>query len=120
MRPLPSADQPPLHLAHPPRRGFALHRADRGLFVRERSDGLYTTVTYLLAKTAEELLLAFVTSIPVCLCVYYAIGLAGSFLTFWLSYYVTLCNGIAIAYLVRLHAARCAPATAQLTVWAQI
>jgi hypothetical protein len=46
-------------------------------------------------------MLAFITSLPVTLMVFYGIGLSGSFVTFWLSYYVTLCNGIAVAYLVR-------------------
>jgi hypothetical protein len=75
--------------------------ADRGLFVRERNDGLYRTFTYLLAKIIEELVLALIVSVVAALMVFFAVGLAGSFLTFWLSYYVTLCNGIAVAYLVR-------------------
>jgi hypothetical protein len=53
-----------------------------------------------LAKMVEELLLAFVGSVLVSLMVFYAVALTGSFVTFWLSYYVTLCNGIAVAYLV--------------------
>jgi hypothetical protein len=53
-----------------------------------------------LAKMIEEVLLAFVISLPVTLMVYYGIGLAGSFVAFWICYYVTLSNGIAVAYLV--------------------
>ncbi len=85
--PLAAADLPP-----------AL--TERGLFVRERADGLYRTTTYLLAKIIEELLLAFLGSLVVSIMVFYAVALTGSFLTFWLSYYITLCNGIAVAYLV--------------------
>jgi hypothetical protein len=41
---------------------------ERNLFVRERSDGLYHVITYLMAKMAEELLLAAVATVGISAC----------------------------------------------------
>ena len=61
----------------------------------------------------EEVLLAFVTSIPVTLMVFYGVGLRGSYVAFWICYYITLCNGIAVAYLVGWCLCRAAGAAAR-------
>ncbi|GFR47309.1 hypothetical protein Agub_g8996 [Astrephomene gubernaculifera] len=73
---------------------------ERGLFVRERSDGLYLVVTYLLSKMVDELLLAGIASLGISAYVFYGIQLQGQWVTFWLIYYITLSNGIVLAYLV--------------------
>lgn len=73
---------------------------ERALFVRERNDGLYRVITYMLAKTFDELALALVTSLGVAAFVFYGVGFTGQFLLFWLIYYVTLCFGIMLAYFV--------------------
>jgi len=73
---------------------------ERALFVRERNDGLYRVITYLIAKMIDELVLAVVGTLGVSLFVWFGVGLVGSFVNFWLVYFVTLCNGIILAYLV--------------------
>lgn len=71
---------------------------DRALFQRERSDGLYRPITYLLFKLCEELVIVTVVS-PVIACyVWFAIDLQNSFAVFWLAYYFTTWSGIALAY----------------------
>jgi ATP-binding cassette subfamily G (WHITE) protein 2 len=57
---------------------------ERGLFVRERSDGLYQVVTYLVWKVVEELMIAGVVSLCVSLYVWFGIGFLGNFANFWL------------------------------------
>jgi hypothetical protein len=52
---------------------------ERNLFVRERSDGLYYVITYLMAKMSEELLLAAVATLGISAC---RLG-AGSVSTGW-------------------------------------
>lgn len=46
---------------------FPAHNADRPVFVRERNDGLYHVLTYLLAKLVQELLIALLASVVVAL-----------------------------------------------------
>eukprot|EP00227_Mantoniella_beaufortii_P007206 CAMPEP_0197606508 /NCGR_PEP_ID=MMETSP1326-20131121/45194_1 /TAXON_ID=1155430 /ORGANISM="Genus nov. species nov., Strain RCC2288" /LENGTH=625 /DNA_ID=CAMNT_0043174433 /DNA_START=168 /DNA_END=2045 /DNA_ORIENTATION=- len=73
---------------------------ERSLYMRERADGLYKPITYLLAKMFDEMmLLSFVSLIIACI-VFYAVDLQGSFLVFWLVYYLTLGNGVVLAYLI--------------------
>ena len=73
---------------------------ERTLYVRERADGLYLPVTYLVAKMADELILATVCSIVFAVATFYAIDFQGSFALFWLVYVVQLYIGIALAYFV--------------------
>ncbi|GBF95048.1 P-loop containing nucleoside triphosphate hydrolase [Raphidocelis subcapitata] len=73
---------------------------ERRLFVRERHDGLYRVATYLAAKMLDELGVAAVGSVGMSAIVYFGVGLQGSFLVFWLTYFATLCVGIALAYTI--------------------
>jgi len=73
---------------------------DRRLFVRERADGLYSVFAYLFAKIFEEVSLAACTSVVFSAVVFYAVKYQGSFALFWIVYYITLCNGIVLAYLI--------------------
>ena len=67
---------------------------ERALYVRERSDGLYLAVTYLLAKMVEEVTITLVTSIWVAAVAFYAVNLQGSFAVFWLVYLLDLLFGM--------------------------
>jgi len=58
---------------------------ERALFVRERNDGLYRVITYLIAKMIDELVLAVVGTLGVSLFVWFGVGLVGSFANFWLA-----------------------------------
>ena len=58
---------------------------ERQLYVRERADGLYLPITYLLAKMLDELMLAGVVSVGIAAAAFWAIGLKGSFGLFWLA-----------------------------------
>ena len=51
---------------------------ERGLFVRERNDGLYRTFTYLLAKMIEEILISVFITLGVAAFVFYGIGFVGA------------------------------------------
>ena len=73
---------------------------ERSLFMRERADGLYRPMTYVVAKMFDELLLLFFVTLVIAAVVFYAVQLSGSFALFWLVYYVTLANGVVLAYLI--------------------
>ncbi|EFJ42159.1 hypothetical protein VOLCADRAFT_107413 [Volvox carteri f. nagariensis] len=73
---------------------------ERRLFVRERSDGLYRVFTYLAAKLVEELLLSLIITLAFSAYVFYGVQLQGSWVVFWLVYFVDLSVGIVLAYLV--------------------
>jgi hypothetical protein len=51
-------------------------------------------ITYLLSKMLDELMISSVVSVGVAAYVFWGLGLTGNFALFWLSYFVTLCNGI--------------------------
>ncbi|CAK0787534.1 hypothetical protein CVIRNUC_010754 [Coccomyxa viridis] len=73
---------------------------ERPLFARERNDGLYRVITYLCYKMLEELLLAIIISVVAACIVFYGVQLKGQWVAFWLTYLVTLANGIVLAYTV--------------------
>lgn len=70
---------------------------------RERSDGVYLPITYLLAKLLEEMMLLVPLSALACVAVYFAVALQGSFLLFWLAYLAQLTVGISAPLLSRVH-----------------
>jgi hypothetical protein len=73
---------------------------EKPLFVRERNDGLYRPITYLLSKLLDEILIAVVASLLFSLVVFYLVDLQGEFVVFWIAYLATLTCGINAAYLV--------------------
>lgn len=73
---------------------------ERATFVRERNDGLYRTITYLLYKIVEELIVSTILSVILSAIVFSAIELQGSYVSFWLIYWITLNTGIVLAYFV--------------------
>jgi ATP-binding cassette, subfamily G (WHITE), member 2 len=75
---------------------------EKPLFVRERNDGLYRPITYLLAKLFDELFITLIASVVFAVFVYKVVDLQGSFVLFWLTYLVTLSIGIVVAYTVAI------------------
>ncbi|CAK0786885.1 hypothetical protein CVIRNUC_010099 [Coccomyxa viridis] len=71
---------------------------ERPMYVRETSDGLYSPLTYLLYKMVEELTMAVLMSVGFAVPVFYACQMQGSFFVFWLSWLISLADGIAFAY----------------------
>ena len=67
---------------------------------RERNDGLYRVITYLCYKMLEELIVAIIISVIAACIVFYGVQLKGQWVAFWLTYLVTLANGIGM----QLHA----------------
>ena len=61
---------------------------------RERSDGLYHPITYLVAKMIEELIIAFINAVAFSALVFYPLYLSGSFPLFFLTNFVTTACGI--------------------------
>lgn len=68
--------------------------AERRLTIRERADGLYYVITYLLAKMIEELALAALLSAIFSSYVFFGVKYQGSFGLYWIVYFITLSNGI--------------------------
>uniref|UniRef100_A0A7S3VU76 ABC transporter domain-containing protein n=1 Tax=Dunaliella tertiolecta TaxID=3047 RepID=A0A7S3VU76_DUNTE len=73
---------------------------ERSLFIRERADGLYHVITYLLSKILEEVLLAAIVTAVCAGFVFYGIQLQGAWVIFWLVYFLCLINGITLAYFI--------------------
>lgn len=73
---------------------------ERSLYARERNDGLYHVITYLLAKMLDELMISVFSSLGVAAFVFYGVQFQGQFVMFWLVYFVTLSIGIVMAYFV--------------------
>ncbi|KAF8057935.1 ABCG31 [Scenedesmus sp. PABB004] len=71
---------------------------ERPLYIRERSDGLYRPVTYLVFKLLDELLLMAPVTAGTSAAVFFGARLRGSWALFWLAQYATLANGTALAY----------------------
>ena len=67
---------------------------ERPVFVREQSDGLYRSITYLTFKICEEVVLTTLTSIAFSLIVFYTVRLQGSFFIVWLVFLVTQLVGV--------------------------
>ena len=74
--------------------GMLLSDHDRICHDRERQDGLYSALAYLLCKLLEECLLSLGTSIFMSAAVFFAVGLQGNWLLFWAAFYLTTCTGI--------------------------
>lgn len=64
---------------------------------RERNDGLYRPITYLVAKMVEELTIFFFLSLLLTVIVFAPCKLGGSYILFWLVNFVTTATGIGAA-----------------------
>ncbi|PNH11015.1 ABC transporter G family member 2 [Tetrabaena socialis] len=91
---------------------------ERGLFVRERNDGLYLAPTYLTAKLMDELMINAVASLGISAFTFYGIGLLNNFAVFYVSYFVGVAVGIALAYFVASFAPNMDVANALLPTYA--
>jgi hypothetical protein len=81
---------------------------ERALYIRERNDGLYRPVTYLLFKLMDELLMMAPVTAATTAAVFFACKLQGSYLLFWLVQYATLANGTGVLQQQQqLHLQRC-------------
>jgi len=73
---------------------------ERGLFQRERADGLYGVSTYLAYKMLDELVIGAVGSFVACAAVFYGVGISGSLLLFWLTYFSIMTVGVLLAFCI--------------------
>lgn len=55
---------------------------------------MYSTVSYLLAKMVEELVVIVFVSVAVSACIFYLVGFHGQYILFWLVYLVTISIGM--------------------------
>lgn len=72
---------------------------ERPVYVRERADGLYRPITYLAYKVSEEVAVGTLPSLAYSALVFFLVRLQGSFLLFWLVYWVSMCVAIALTLL---------------------
>jgi len=91
---------------------------ERAVFYRERNDGLYRVITYVVAKMLDEIVLALVSSIVFGVIIYYATSLQGSFAVFWAVYCGNLLAGVGIAYVIASVAPNLDAANAMLPAYA--
>ena len=69
---------------------------ERGLYIREQSDGLFRPITYLVFKMIEELVLVLAVSLVFSSVVYFPVQLQSSWVVFWLVYLITMSIGVAL------------------------
>jgi hypothetical protein len=93
---------------------------ERRLYMRERADGLYYAITYLLAKLLDELIVATLASLPLCAASFYAMDLQNSFALFWVVYLMVLYIGVVLAYAIAAVSPNMDVANALLPVWVTI
>ncbi|PSC72752.1 P-loop containing nucleoside triphosphate hydrolase isoform B [Micractinium conductrix] len=72
---------------------------ERPVFLRERADGLYRPITYLVYKVTEEVAVGTLPAVAYSALVFYLVRLQGSFLLFFLIYYVSMCVAISLSLL---------------------
>ena len=73
---------------------------ERPIFVRERADGNYRVISYLVYKVLEEFIVSIPVSLLFCVVIYYGVGMHGSLPLFWLTFLITQNIGVVLAYLV--------------------
>eukprot|EP00240_Pyramimonas_obovata_P000614 CAMPEP_0118936882 /NCGR_PEP_ID=MMETSP1169-20130426/20820_1 /TAXON_ID=36882 /ORGANISM="Pyramimonas obovata, Strain CCMP722" /LENGTH=576 /DNA_ID=CAMNT_0006880313 /DNA_START=154 /DNA_END=1881 /DNA_ORIENTATION=+ len=71
---------------------------ERPLFFRERNDGCFYTVSYLIAKAIEEAIISTVFSAYFITVLYFTVDLQGSWFTLLVTFYLTLQCGIMLGY----------------------
>lgn len=71
---------------------------EKPIFLRDKKSGCYNAGSYLSAKMFQETLRdVFLYLISAC-CVWFALGLSGSWLLFWLTFFINLFIGTVMAY----------------------
>ncbi|KAG1653791.1 hypothetical protein FOA52_007815 [Chlamydomonas sp. UWO 241] len=91
---------------------------ERAVFVRERADGLYLVVAYLIAKQFDEIAISAVAALPISAIMFYGVQLQGEFLLFYVSYVTALAVGIILAYFIASFAPSMDVANALLPTYA--
>ena len=72
----------------------------RPLFFRERSDGLYRSITFLCYLVLEELFIAIPVTLLINTIMWFGLKLAGSFMLWWVSFFITYIAGIMASYAI--------------------
>ena len=72
---------------------------ERALYYRERNDGLYRVIVYLISKMIDETVVAFATSLVLGAILRAATGIQSSYIIFAMVYFGVLLNGIMCGYL---------------------
>ena len=72
----------------------------RPLYFRERNDGLYRPITFLMYLMIEEILVAVPVSLVVCTIMWFGLRLAGSWFMWWVSFAITYIAGVAVSYAI--------------------
>lgn len=72
----------------------------RPLYFRERNDGLYRSFTFLSYLMMEEALIAIPVTLAINTVMWFALKLAGSFILWWLSFFITYIAGITVSYAI--------------------
>jgi ATP-binding cassette subfamily G (WHITE) protein 2 len=72
----------------------------RPLFFRERNDGLYRSITFLIYLLTEEVLIAIPVTLLINMAMWFGLKLAGSFVLWWISFLVTYITGITVSYAI--------------------
>eukprot|EP00798_Chlamydomonas_sp_ICE-L_P008104 gene8104-1350_t len=75
---------------------------ERGLYARERADGLYYPISYLLAKMVDEMLLLAIVCLAISAYVFFGVKFQGDFSLFYVVFWLENCVGVVIAYVVAL------------------
>lgn len=72
----------------------------RPLFFRERNDGLYRSLTFLSYLMLEELFVAIPVTLLINTIMWFGLKLAGSFILWWVSFFITYIAGITVSYAI--------------------
>lgn len=72
----------------------------RPLYFRERNDGLYRSITFLLYLITEETLIAVPVTMAINTIMWFGLKLSGSWILWWTSFLVTYIAGITVSYAI--------------------
>ncbi|KAG7667438.1 hypothetical protein Ndes2526B_g02020 [Nannochloris sp. 'desiccata'] len=72
----------------------------RPLYFRERNDGLFRPITFLMYLMAEEIIVAIPVSFIACTMMWFGAGLQGSYIMWWCSFAISFVVGISSAYFI--------------------
>jgi hypothetical protein len=73
---------------------------ERPLFLRERADGLFRPITFLIFRAVHEFLMNVLCATLASLLLFYPMRLQGSFFVFWLAYLLMQIIGTVLAYAI--------------------
>eukprot|EP00889_Picochlorum_renovo_P008115 jgi/Picre1/35145/NNA_002607.t1 len=72
----------------------------RPLYFRERNDGLYRSVTFLMYLLLEEFFIAVPVTLIINVIMWFGMKLAGNFVLWWISFFITYIAGITVSYAI--------------------